>query len=498
MTSSKVFLYFCLSFIGGIFISSMLSFSSSGKEIVLLQGLILGVLLISVLWRYKKLVVIGFCILFLVLGIWRYQNSLEQIAKSKLQIYNDTEERITLIGIVAAEPDIKEKSAQLTIETQNVNDLRLKGKVLVVTWRYPEYKYGDKLKVAGKLKTPSKDINGFNYKNYLQKDGIYSIMNFPKTELIDYGFGNPVMKILFSFKNKFKETARNFISPPQEGILEALVFGNEEYSKEWKDKLNLTGTRHITAVSGMNITIIASLLLSLALAFGLWRQQAFYLSIFFLTLYILMTGASASSVRAGIMGGILLLAQYFGRMSQAWRAVVFASTFMLAANPLLLRLDVGFQLSFLAILGIIYLQPIFTDFFKKIPNSKFFPLRATLSTTLSAQVFTLPILIYNFGYISLVSPITNILIVPILAPITILIFIFGLSGIIFPFFGLILSWPTWLFLTYITEIIDIFSKIPFASLSIKNISWVWLVIFYLILGFLVWKFRRKKGIQAVI
>ncbi len=498
MTASKIFLYFCLSFIGGIFVSSMLSFSSSSKEIVLLQGLILGVLLISVLWQYKRLVVIGFCILFLVLGIWRHQTVELQSLKSELRNFNNAEEKITLIGIVAVEPDIKEKSTQLTIETQNVKDLRLEGKVLVATWRYPEYKYGDKLKVAGKLKTPSKNINGFNYKNYLQKEGIYSVMDFPRIELINQNFGNPIMKILFSFKNKFKETARNFISPPQEGILEALVFGNEEYSKEWKDKLNLTGTRHITAVSGMNITIIASLLLSLALAFSLWRQQAFYLSIFFLTLYILMTGASASSVRAGIMGGILLLAQYFGRMSQAWRAVVLASTFMLAINPLLLRLDVGFQLSFLAILGIIYLQPIFTDFFKKIPNSKFFPLRATLSTTLSAQVFTLPILIYNFGYISLVSPITNILIVPILAPITILIFIFGLSGIIFPFFGLILSWPTWLFLTYITKIIDIFSKIPFASLNIKNISWVWLVIFYLILGFLVWKFRRKKGIQAVI
>ena len=509
MTPSKIFLYFCLSFVGGIFISSVLSqpltlsFLPSSREILLLLGLILGLILISVLWKYKKLVVIGFCVLFLVLGIWRHQNSEWQIANSKLQIYNDREETVTLIGIVTTEPDIKEKSIKLKIANLKLQIeeewKEITGKVLVTTRRYPEYKYRDKLKITGKLKIPSEDIAGFNYKEYLKKDGIYSIMDFPKIEKIGDGFGNPAMKVLFSFKNKFKETAQNFISPPQLGILEALVFGDEEeYSQEWKDKLNFTGTRHITAVSGMNITIIAFLILSFALGLGLWRHQAFYLTIFLLILYILMTGASPSSVRAGIMGGLLLLAQYFGRISQAWRAVVFASTFMLVLNPLLLRLDVGFQLSFLAILGIIFLQPIFADFFKKMPNPKLFPLRATLSATLSAQVFTLPILIYNFGYISLVSPFTNILIVPFLAPITILIFIFGLLGMIFSPLGLILSWPTWLSLTYITKIIDIFSKIPFVSWTFKNISWIWLVIFYLILGFFVWKLQKKKGIQAMI
>ena len=320
-------------------------------------------------------------------------------------------------------------------------------------------------------------------------------MDWPKIERMGENFGNPVMEILFSFKNKFKESARKFISPPQEGILEALFFGDEEnISKEWKDKFNFTGTRHITAVSGMNITIIASLILSFALGLGLWRQQAFYLSIVLLLLYILMIGAPASAVRAGIMGGLLLLAQRLGRMSKASRAVVFASTFMLFLNPLLLRLDVGFQLSFLAILGIIYLQPTITNWFKKIPNPKIFPLKTTLSTTIAAQVFTLPILIYNFGYIPLISPMTNILIVPLLAPITILIFVFGLSGMIFWGFGWILSWPTWLSLTYITKIIDSFSQIPFASLTLK-IHWVFLVISYLILGFIVWRLQERQKLK---
>jgi len=446
--------------------------------------------------------VVGFCVLFLVLGIWRHQLAELRIMNNELRKYNDQEKIITLVGLVAKEPDIREKSQKLTIEIKQLNYYAAgsrseREKVLVTTNRYPEYQYGDKLEITGKLETPSENIDGFNYKNYLKKDGIYSIMNFPKIELIDSGLGNPIMKAIFSFKNKFKEAIGNFISPPQLGILEALTFGDEEkISQEWKDKLNFTGTRHITAVSGMNITIIAFLILAFALSLGLWRNQAFYLTLFLLLLYILMIGFPASAVRAWIMASLVLVAQYFGRLSAAQRAVVFAAAFMLAANPLLLRLDIGFQLSFLAILGIIYLQPTFSSrFFSKIPNPKVFPLRTTFSTTIAAQIFTLPILVYNFGYIPLVSPLTNILIVPFLAPITILIFIFGFLAILLWPLGYLLSWPTWFFLTYIINIVDFFSRLPFASLALKNLHWFWLIISYLILGIATLRLQEKRKLK---
>ncbi len=497
MTASKIFLYFCLSFITGIFLSSFFNFSLPA----LLVFLILAAVLISVFWRYKNFVIIGFCILFLVLGIWRYQEAKLQITNNKLQIYNDGEQDIALIGIISTEPKFTEKSQRLTINVKQIeltenNSPMVEGMVLVTANRYPEYQYGDKLEIIGKLEAPSKDIDGFDYQDYLKKDGIYSIMSFPGIKSLGQNLGSPAMKILFSFKNKFKETARQFISPPQIGILEALIFGDEEnISKTWKDKLNLTGTRHITAVSGMNITIISFIILNFLLLLGFWRQQAFYFTIFLLVLYILMIGAPASAVRAGIMAGILLLAQHLGRMSGAQRAVVFAAAFMLAINPILLKLDVGFQLSFLAVLGMIYWQPFFSEFLKKVPNPKFFPARITLSATLSAQIFTLPILIYNFGYIPLVSPIANVLIVPFLASLTILIFVFGLSGMIFSGLGWILSWPVWLFLTYILGTIGWFSMLPLAVFKLENIHWISLVIFYLVLGFLTWKIQERQRLR---
>ena len=493
MTASKIFLCFCLSFIAGIFFNSFFKISSP----VLLAILILGFILISVLWKYKISVVIGFCIFFLVLGIWRYQQIELGIMNDELRKLNNLEQNITLIGVVSTEPDLREKSQKLIIKIKLAegSPLEAEDKVLVTTGRYPEYKYGDKLKIIGKLEAPPV-FEEFNYKDYLKKDGIYSVMGFPEIELAGQNFGSPLYKFLFSFKNKFKEISRQFISPPQGGILEALIFGDEEnISQDWKNKLNITGTRHIAAVSGMNITIISFLILNFLLLLGFWRNQAFYFTIILLTLYILMIGAPASAVRAGIMAGLFLLAQHLGRASQAGRLVVFAATFMLALNPLLLRLDVGFQLSFLAILGMIYLQPFFSDFFKKIPNPKFFPIGTTLSATVSAQIFTLPILVYNFGYIPTTSPITNILIVPFLAPITILIFIFALSGMIFSVFGWVLFWPTWLALTYILTIIDQFSKLSFISVRLENVHWIWLIISYLILGFLAWRIQEKQKLK---
>ena len=500
MTSSKILFYFCLSFIFGIFFSSVIKIPQS-----LLWGFLsLGVLLIFSQFFLKKenIFLIGFCILFLVLGISRHQAVLFEIENNQLRQFNDSDQEITIIGFVSTEPDIRENSTKLTIKAFSVSSvedgpLRIEGKVLLTTSKYPEYQYGDSLEIKGKLETPPV-FEGFDYRNYLQKQGIYSVMSWPKTGLLGNNFGNPVMKILFSFKKKFQETSRVFIPPPQEGILEALAFGEESnISQDWKEKLNITGTRHIAAVSGMNITIIASLIFSFILSLGFWRQHAFYLTIFLLSLYILMIGFPASAARAGIMGILLLTAQHLGRLSTAQRAVIFAGFLMLLMNPLLLRFDIGFQLSFLATIGLIYLQPIFYNWFKKIPNPKLFPLRTVLSATLGAQVFTLPILVYNFGRIPLLSLIPNILIVPMLAPITILIFIFGLAGIIFWPLGFFLSLPVWFCLTYVVVLVDWFSKISFATLFV-NVSWIWLIIAYLILGGLIWQLNRKKKIVFLL
>jgi len=492
MSASKIFLYFCLSFIIGIFISPLIIFS-----LPLFFGvLIFGIFLISVtpslsLGNKKIIITTGFCLLFLAAGIWRNQIFVESVSKPGLKIFNDINEKINLKAVITNQPEKGEKTQKFTVEAETLNEDKIKGKVLITTNLYPEYKYGEKLNILGELKAPSFNEN---YREYLAKGGIFSEMAWPKIEKTGEYSGNIVISALFYFKEKFKETTRKFVSPPQQGLLEALFFGDEEnISKEWKDKINLVGVRHIAAVSGMNITIISSLILSFILGLGFWRKQAFYASLVLIILYILMIGAPASAVRAGIFGGLFMIGQQLGRLSTASRAIVFAASLMLFFNPLLLRFDVGFQLSFLAMFGIIYLQPILSGVFRKIPNPLIFPVKTALSSTIAAQIFTLPILIYNFGYISAVSPITNILIVPLLAPLTVLIFIFGIAGILFLPLGYIFSWLAWLGLTYIVFVIDFFSKISFTKISIQNTGWLWILIYYLALFlFILWQRNNQR------
>lgn len=473
----------------------------------MLGFLILGILLISVFWRYKKFIVIGFCILFLVLGIWRYQVVESRIINNELREYNDVEENITSIGRVVKEPDIREKSTKLTIKTAEVlteyGFLSVKGKILVTTGRYPEYEYGDELKITGKLKTPP-EFEDFNYKDYLAKNGIYSITNFPEIEVLSEknyrGLTSVVYAKFLGFKNKLRESIYQNLSPPQSSILGAMILGDKSrMSTEVKEKLNISGLRHITAVSGMHVVILTSILMSLLIGLGLWRGQAFYLTIVIIFLFIIMAGLQPSGIRAGIMGGLFLLGQKIGRKTVSSRSIIMAAVVMLAINPFLLTKDVGFQLSFLAVIGIIYLGPIFKNWLKLLTphlssqkGEGFGNLRSIISMTLSAQIFTLPILVYNFGRISLVAPLTNVLILPIVYWIMIFGFIFGFLGIIWQPLGWIFSLPCWLLLTYLIKIVDFFSQ-PWAAKMIENLHWLWLIIFYLILSiFVQWLNKKEK------
>jgi competence protein ComEC len=510
MTKSKIFFYFCLAFIVGIFLSS----TAVVSQPLGLIFLILGIILISLFWKRpdpkedktaKKIVVIGFCLIFFFLGAWRCQSVEWRIENNQLRKYNDSEKNIVLKGIIVQEPDLRRKSQRLIFQPE-----KIQGRILLVVNRYPEYRYGDELKIKGELKTPPQFQN-FNYKNYLAEKKIYSLAYWPKVELLERNKGNVFYSFIWQFKSRLRESVYQSLSPPQSLILAAMLLGDKNKMPEYlKEKLNTAGVRHITAVSGLHIVILSGVLMSLLLALGLWRGQAFYLSIIFISFFIIMTGAQPSGIRAGIMGGLYLLGQKMGRKSISFRTIVITAALMLAFNPLLLN-DIGFQLSFLAITGIASLAPIFREwlrvvfrFFLKSQKSVFLFLKqhrkwlAVLeeiaAVTFAAQVFTFPLLLYRFGRLSLAAPLTNILIVPVVYWIMVFGFIFSLIGIILPAFGLILSFPCLFLLIYLTKITDFFSK-PWAVESFGNIHWFWLFISYLILGGWAWRLNKKVRLK---
>jgi len=493
MTFSKVFLYFCLSFIIGIFLSSIFLISREFFPGLLILSILSAIFCFFL--KIKRLAIFSFCFIFAVLGAWHYQSAMGKISNNDFKKYNDKEEALILVGVVNKEADIRDKSINLEIKSDHalINNKKIKtsGKVLVTASRYPVYNYGDELEIIGELKTPMV-FEEFDYKNFLAKDGIFSVMYFPEIKKIGEKKGNFLFTGILFFKDRIRQSIYQNFSPPQSSLLGALMFGDQRRMPDWfREELNITGVSHIASISGMHIAIISAILMEFLLGLGFWRGQAFYLTVIFLILFILMVGFPASAIRAGIMGGLFLFAQKIGRKSTAFRSIVFAAVLILIANPLLLRFDVSFQLSFLAVIGLIFLDPILKKFLKIIPEKEFFNLRTMISMTFSAQVFTLPILIYNFGRISLISPLTNILVLPFIPLLTIFGFLVGLVGIVSQGLARIFSFPCWLILTYIVKTVDWLSDFSFSSLSLENVSFVWLVVFYLILIFFIRHLNEK-------
>jgi len=294
-----------------------------------------------------------------------------------------------------------------------------------------------------------------------------------------------------SFKSRLKYSLDSSLSPPHSSILGAMMLGEKErLSYELKEKLNRSGTRHITAISGMHVIILANILIGLGLILGLWRGQAFYFALIIIILFIIMVGAPPSAIRAGIMGAIVLFAEKVGRLSQAQRLLIIAATLMLAFNPLLLRFDVGFQLSFLATLGIAKISPYLREKLTFIP--KFFEMRNTVSMTIPAVIFTAPILASNFGQLSFVSIFTNILIIPVLVLVLGLGFFAGILGIISEALGQIAFWPVWLLLSYVYTIIDLSSRLPFAAIQIETFPWYLVVLYFALLYWTIKYFRLER------
>ncbi len=422
----------------------------------------------------SRIIYIIFCLFLLLLIVFRYYSF-------QAEINQDREYgKFILSGKIITEPDVRDDNIKLTVKTD-------KGKALITVDRYPEYKYGDEIKITGEFQEPPV-FDDFNYKNYLIKDRIYYVAYYPEVELL-----NRKESLLFNFKDKLRQNIYKAISPPQSSILGAMLLGDKNrMSSELREKLNVAGVRHITAVSGMHIVIIMSLMMSLLLALGFWRGQAFYATVLIIFLFVFLTGFQASGIRAFIMGFMLLLARKVGRRSSSSRSIVLTAGVMLAINPMLLFYDAGFQLSFLAVIGIISLFDSFKRLFKFMPHS----LRDILAITFSAYVFTLPLLVYSFGRVSLVAPLTNILIVPVVYWIMILGLTFSLISLVWWSLAFVLSWPVWFLLSYIIKVVNLFSG-SWAARTIDNVHWIWLVVFYLFLFIVVWSVKKRVEFFSV-
>ena len=490
MTSSKVLFYISLAFIGGIFLESMVIMPQ-----MLIWGIFISGLVSLIMSGFIKRIepVFGLCILFILIGILRVQIDEFVMQQDSLLQLND-KEAVVIKGFIADEPDVRESSQILKVKIDHTM-------ILVTIQRYPEYRYLDEITLSGKLKTPVID-NSFNYKNYLMKDHIYSVMAFPKIKVEgkkkDNFFENVHASILW-LKQSLRSSIENLYLPPESFVLKAMILGDKgALSNDLKEKLSFSGLSHIVAISGTHIVILAALLMYFLLGVGLNRNNSFYLITLLLTLYIILVGLPSSGVRSLIMAIAYLVGQQFGRQPSNPRIVFLTAAAMLMQNPLLLVYDIGFQLSFLAVLGLIYLNPLITSvfeaalkkFFKIKGQEKFKVILSMLSITLAAELFTLPVIIYNFGNIPFFAPASNILVLPVIPLMMVLGFVSSLVGMVSSVIGWLIALPCDMITAYFIFIVELFSN-SWSYKVIDNVSWIWILVAYSLLIFLIRFFNRK-------
>lgn len=495
-SKSKIFLFACLIFICGIALASFLPTKILNFNIELFTAGIFFLILTILFWQKEET---GFSPVFLLflflailfLSIWRYSISLPKDTPDKIWYYNN--QNVIARGYITSEPDVRENSQKLEIEISEVKELanrKISGKILLTTNLYPEYKYGDELDFNCELKTPE-EYKGFAYDRYLARYNIYSVCYYPEIKKVG-SVGNWFYKKIFSLKNKLSSLIDLGMSEPESSLARPIVFGGQQgLDQSLKQKFQRLGLTHIMAVSGFNVSILAAIVMAVLLAIGLSRQRAFYVAIIFLISYIILVGLPASAIRAGFMGFLVLWALKLGRLNKITNSLVLTAAVMLLINPKLLRDDVGFQLSFLAIAGLVYVYPIFEALWVKIKLPKLKGVSDALLITLSAQVFTLPVLAYNFSQISLIAPLSNLAVLWALPILTILILValplsWILSGLSFIFFL-----PAFILTKYILLVVGYLSLIPHAYLEVGYLNWIWAIIYYFLIIFTIVKLKNN-------
>lgn len=425
----------------GVFLRS---FSVFGAEFVVLSLILGGVFGFLFWFRQDLSPAVLYCGIFLVsfgLGILRY--SLQETSRDLLSAGH-----IKIQGYVNEDPQRLEKFTRAVLKTKN-------SKILLTLPHYPEVKYGDILEVEGKLREPE-NFSDFDWKTYLAKDNIYFEMFLPEVVSRVAGGGWRLQRWLFAVKHKFLENISKVLPEPQAAFMAGLTAGERSsFPKTLEEAFRKVGVIHIVVLSGYNISIISDNIIKslnyLPVA-GIFRTLVVAGSII---LFAIMTGASATIIRAAIMGILLLWARQSGRIYEALAALFFAGFLMVLVNPKILRFDASFQLSFMATLGLILLSPRIEKYFLWFPN--FWKLREHLVATLSTQAFVLPLLLYFGNAVSWVSIPANLLILTAVPATMFFGFLAGLSGFFSYDLSQLFSWPAYLLLAYELWVVNIFS-----------------------------------------
>ncbi|MBU1091838.1 ComEC family competence protein [Patescibacteria group bacterium] len=471
MNLARIFLFFVISFSVGVFTASFLSLSYFFGLFFIFLGAI------SFLFGKRFFI---FCLIIIAFGAGIFWYEIKSIPPDISFLENQINEKVNLRGIIIDEPDERENYTRLILEAEGV-------KILVTSYHYPSFKYGDEIEVKGTLKRPGK-FDEFDWGAYLAKDDIYFEMFYPETKFISSGNASWIKASFFSLKNKFLSNVARVVPEPHSALLGGLTFGaKQSMPKDLLDDFRKTGIIHIVVLSGYNVTIIAD---------AIMRVLGFlphFLGIGFgalgIVCFAVMAGASATVVRASLMALLVLLARATGRIYEITIALFATGFLMILQNPKILRFDSSFQLSFLATMALVYLAPILEPRLKIFPKK--FQIRQLASATLSTQIFVLPLILYKMGLFSVVGLPVNLLVLMFIPATMFFGFVTAVVGFASTLLSVPFGWITYGLLAYQLKVVELFSSLPFASFTIENFP-LWLMLtMYAFYAIIIFRLRKN-------
>ena len=371
-------------------------------------------------------------------------------------------------GFISTVPEFRNGHYWLTLRAHEIQAGKLKfnccGELLVKLDFPQELNYGENLTLIGNLNR----LYSFNrasrsYQDFLTRQGIYLIMPVKDFRQItrQSGFsGSRLIQGCLRLRVYLEQIINRYLPALPASILAAMVLGQKS-NIPWliNNSMIRSGTVHILVVSGFNVGIVAFIInLSLKIL-RIGRKVRIIFTAICLFGYCLITGASNPVIRATVMGLVFLAAYFLKRDADIYNSGLF----ILLIGPRQI-FDVGFQLSFISVLAIVYFYPKLKALIRlescRVKILKF--IGESCLVSLSAWLGTLTIIALNFRIISPVTVLANILIVPLATLITLCGFTLVLSGLVNPYLAHLFSLPTAVLITLLLNINAILIKLPFA------------------------------------
>ncbi len=419
------------------------------------------------------------------LNVIHYANHGEVLLKG--WIIKPPDERDNYTAVVVQVETIQFKNPASLQETP-APSAKIHGYVLARLTGYQTWHYGDQILLDGELVTPP-ELDDFSYRAYLARQNIFAYFPKAKASLLQRHQGNWFLRLIFNLRTHAEHTIKQIFPEPQAALLCGILLGIESGIPKYLQYAFInSGTAHIIAISGFNITLLAGLFMAIfSRLLGRWRGALVSFSL--IALYTILVGANASVVRAALMGGLTLLAAQIGRRQSGINSLTFLAALMAAFQPSILW-DVSFQLSFAATLGLVlYATPLTEKWIlfleRLLPAQRAQQIGSASSEwllfTLAAQLTTLPIILYHFQRLSLISLIANPLILPVQPLLMVLSGIALLGGMVFQPLGQLLAYVAYPVVAYTIRMVELFGNVPYNSILLNPLPLYIVALFYLTL-----------------